>query len=1115
MTDAYIPDEEELRADPVTVISLVVGLALSAVSALLAPKPQEPKQPPNVRTDDIKGRSRFAPQSAFDSVQELSRLGATVPLVFSRKGVRVTGTLLWSQMLSYGISQQLRVITLFSSGEIEGRPDWAGYAIGDTLLENYTNSKLALYFKGNGGRILEGGSHRYPQGKIADVEPSDAFSVFWHNDAKYRGYFCGTRTPSTQAQFGAYAPIPNGQRFKLNYEVVTIADAVKDRQPLRNKRAKIKKEYPKRINVISRSDTGAVLRIGAGALNEDDFEPHGLVDVNNAVEGLRIEADEEFGVGNEYLVGTGLATAVNVPEEPWRLGRTKDIHLHWIEGKGLVDVMRWSDTKAGSGTLQVQRVAIGTVSNNRSCDATEIGIKSTVFKQMNGFANVNSDPGDEALKEIEDENGSFVLGSIQAYISRLSFFRLQIRPLGSDKGWSDLSNGTLFCVQGRTPQPHYNFIRVYHPHEQYEFRLLPYPGNGALRYYRNKEVWLLHQGLEVGFVQNGFHVVFAGKRLFLDETAMCNKEWILGKPPVVKGSIVGVSSYQRGPALQYDWTANGTNGKAERTGPSRWEYRYWGEGVVGYKTSQLSGNANPPTDYLTVGNDRYKATERLDSRVFRVKRETLKPSTAITFNGNVTASGGHGSGLVFSVKTYANGFKTWKIVKGGSGYRAGDRVFLPVANVTLNTQTDAGNLLKNNLNPYDAIADGVTYREERSSHQDGPEHEIVYVNEFVAQKTPNYDALAIAGLRINSSREWTAFSNLSAYFKRGVKVERLVTSGRSASNLLPEIAYALLTDPLIGAGELIGKDQVDRDRMASAARFCQANDFTWDGVTDERLNLREWIFEQAAYCLLDFTVIGGKFSLVPSVPVTSDGKIDHKAKPEIKALFTDGNIRKLKVSFLSPEERQMFRGVGIWRKEKTNGFPETRTVTVRLSDASGGSERDPEETFDMSGFGTSQHHVLTFLKYAIMLRKAVDHGITFVATPQAAMNLTPGDYFRLVSSVTHTSRFGNGSIGPDGSITSIDPLDGSYPILYWEPGTVGVKHGTLIASDNRCNDAALYGVVFTLLDRGPVDRVYKCESIGYAEDGLVEIAASHAPLTDSGTLATLDWDETEFIVDVG
>ena len=43
--------------------------------------------------------------------------------------------------------------------------------------------------------------------------------------------------------------------------------------------------------------------------------------------------------------------------------------------------------------------------------------------------------------------------------------------------------------------------------------------------------------------------------------------------------------------------------------------------------------------------------------------------------------------------------------------------------------------------------------------------------------------------------------NLSAYFEYGVYVEKLVGSGRGPTNLLPEIAWALLTDSRLGQAQ--------------------------------------------------------------------------------------------------------------------------------------------------------------------------------------------------------------------------------------------------------------------------------------------------------------------------
>ena len=66
---------------------------------------------------------------------------------------------------------------------------------------------------------------------------------------------------------------------------------------------------------------------------------------------------------------------------------------------------------------------------------------------------------------------------------------------------------------------------------------------------------------------------------------------------------------------------------------------------------------------------------------------------------------------------------------------------------------------------------------ERSSHQDGPEHEVIFCNELLEyppDEEPQYKDLALLGLKITNSNEWSNLSNLSAYISKGIKVERLV-----------------------------------------------------------------------------------------------------------------------------------------------------------------------------------------------------------------------------------------------------------------------------------------------------------------------------------------------------
>ena len=1139
-----IPD---FRNDPVSIIvSLVIGAALSAVGALLAPKPRAPQQnqkqqaPPNLRTADISGTRRFAPQSNFDSVQELSSLGAIIPLIFTRKGVRVTSTLLWSQMLSLGKGQQLRAIMLFGN-KIEQRPDFAGIAIGDTLLENYTSAKLAMYFRAGGGRLLEP-ADRYPEGTAENLDHTDAFSIFWDRDGRHQPYFSGVRTPSTQTQFGAYSPMPNGNAFKVNYEL-TMRPREAPYHPIQRdvdiKRAKIARTFPCRAAVVIVNSVGATYRIAAGKEYPGDYAPWGLDDVISSVESIRVNADEACSVGELYLVGERFAVGHSLSiVDPWKDDLTKDFELRWSDETPYTSAVETRSTEGLNvpyGPYIVQRAAVAVVSNNRDCDSTEVGLKSTVWKQISGFPNVNSQPDNNTILNYEHDNGNISLGSISKYIKRLSFFRVFARPLGRNAAWVDLNGGTVFCVDGQTPQAQYNYLRFVHPRGQYEFKFAPVPGNVVHRNYTNREVWLLRPGVRLSFATNGYTVIFSGTRLHLSPNAQSNSEWILGSAPQdPSGAVTDVNRTQNGNLPTYqDWFLaddryDNRNRIAHQHAAGSTTY-YWSYYWDYKKVYAYTRSGKPGAPQTTVqGNVRYEPgsfvkTETIYSNrlqniysYWRIKRYEFRTvNQAPTRNEVVSASGGSGSGLQFRVLQYSNGATNWSVHARGSGYRSGDSVYIPIANQTVTITTDDAVYVQNSLNPYDAIADFTLYEAERTSHMDGPEHEIVYVSEQLQQLPPQYEDLAIAGLRINSSTEWTAFNSLSAFIKRGTSVERLVTTGTSATNLLPEIAYALLTDAAIGAGATIGTGQVDRDRMTLAARFCEANGFTWDGVISERINLREWIFEQAGYAMLDFTILGGRFSLVPSVPYNTDFTINYNARPEIKALFTDGNIRGLKVTWLSPEERRLFKATCLWRKDKDNGFPETKVINVRLSDQEGGHDGDPEETFDMSGWCTTQEHAYTFARYALKLRQLVDHSVTFETTPQAAMNLAPGEYFRLVSEVTHTSRFNNGSIGPDGAIQSADLLNGSYPILYWEPGTVGVQSTTLTAVNGRTSQAGLFGTVFTLNNTTTVNRVYKVETLSYSENSLVEIAASHVPLTSSGSLAILDWDNSMFVTEIG
>ena len=1129
LTDAYngkrdeayelagVPDAQNGFLVPI-LINLVIGIALSALGALLAPKPAAPKTPPQLKTADVTGAKRYTSTTGFDSAQDLASLGETIPLVFANRrngsgGVRVKTMLLWSQLLSYGTGQQLKALMLLSAGELAAAPDFAGYAVGDQTLKNYASAKVALYFRAMGGRIQEG--NRYGEGTLEANPVGDVFTVYDDTSESFQPWFCGNRTTSTQTQFGCFSPMPNGTPYRLAYELILTPNNTDARiaAEYQVKRDKLNRDWSSRAALTFNNGTNCVYTLSGGQEDPKAYDPWGLDDVNNSTEERRSTADDSLQVGSMYMAGTAQVVLTSASTDQVWLSGMQKTYTFKVETPGEIPTYNPDGANNPSYGLVLQRFAVGTVANNRACYVTEIGLKSTVWKQMNSFPNVNSQPDDATIKYYEDKGGSIQLGYVNRYHKRYSFFYLEARRLGTGEGWRGISGGSLFCVKGVSPQAQYNFLRIAQPFGQWEYRFVPYPGAAVIKYWLGRSVYLLNPGSLRRYTDNGFVVTFTGDTIRLSASLLTNADWKVGGAPNTRGTVIGTGhnsdglprpTYQGWAMAEQRWKPGTDFGLPTSRG-------YWDRRIVWYGETWRRGPRVP-----TSSGEQYY--------IQRWEFRTLEQPPSGQVDVGVSASSG--GGAVVRATQWSNGHVEWGLVAGGLGYANGDTGYFNAFGRSFQTTliTDEQGVVENTLNIFDAAADIGKYDAERFSHEDNPEHEIVYINEIMRQSAaPQYDQLAVVGLRLNASKEWANFQQLSAYVKHGIKVDRLIDDNGNPvagqwgpTNNFAEIAYTLLTDARLGAGGILGASATNRERMTQAARFCRANGFTWDGVIGEKLNLREFIFEQAGYCLLDFTILGGQFSLVPSVPVRGDGAIDHGAKPQISALFTDGNIRDLKVSWLSPEERQLFKVVVKWREETENGFPQERVYAARLSDAQGGSDSDPQESFDMSSFCTSQVQVQAFAAYALKLRKEVDHGLKFETTPQAAMGLEPGAYFRLVSEVTHTSRFNNGAINSEGLITSTTTMaDGTYNVLTWQPGTVGVSEDTLVVQDGKAQESGLFGRVFTLKNSTTSSRVYKVESLSYGQEGFVEIAGSYQPLTASGALATLDWSDEHFVVEVG
>jgi hypothetical protein len=626
---------------------VAVAVAMTAIGYLLTPKPKPDKKGVTTEGSDAIGSKRFAPQFAFNSLQELATLGDIVPLVFANRnnnigGVRVNGQLLWSQLLSLGRFQQLKAIVMFSLGEIDdaigSRPDFSGYAIGDLLLSTYSKKKLDLFFKSSemnkNNRISD--TDRYTESEVVGMPfpyPDDVFTDTWKagtipsltggvpNDLKVAA-FSGTRNPTTQATFGLYSPMPNANVVKLPYEFVFETRGM-DKKAIRAlwvKRKKINTFWPTRAGFVGFDNNTPTVEGNTVAYqileNVQDYvdnmkvgtKPHGVEDVISMVRSIREEIDANIAIGEMYMAGDGLIVCTDIedistkaPEgTPWR----QDEPLYsGIERKYIFEVVEPSsidydaaltpfmvaDLRNGHGNIPrwttaevrvgredgyrqfqemtditgpfyaqafrnpiLQKVAMATITNSRPCSITEIGLKSKVFGHIRG-TNMNTIPEQSVLDDIFEDRGNFQAGTIDLYIKRYSFFKLQVRTAGGNGVWNDINNeianehSGLFCVRGISPAFQYNYIKIIHPgmgmetNSQFEFRFKPCNGNNVIIKYINQKFNLLNATLTTSW-QTGNHescfacktqdygtfvVEFAGiNDLQLTHDDVSNPEWI-------------------------------------------------------------------------------------------------------------------------------------------------------------------------------------------------------------------------------------------------------------------------------------------------------------------------------------------------------------------------------------------------------------------------------------------------------------------------------------------------------------------------------------------------------------------------------------------------------------
>ena len=518
-----IPDVAAGPATPV-LVNLAIGLALTAVSALLAPKPgrteSDREEITNRTLSGKRGPARFNPTFGFDSISEIESYGSAVPVPFGlyrgpetgdnvaepHGGIVVTPKLVWSRMLSHGINQALKAMYVVGErdmGTVLENSTW----LGTSILDGVYSSQYAIYWNTENpdgvGRITAGdfryGSRGTPDS--ADTWNGNEVMVCPTHDGADRPGFCMAYTPSGNVEFGQYTGIPNGTDRKTDWKVISIPEQVENDDRQDEERKKISgntrmagagRGYGRRMGIVEvdgqtfgartlveiRKGSTARFHISSSKYEEIYGAGVTLEDINEESIEERRRADDMLQIGVKVMIGQSMWLVTNRTSGIWEVGKTIDVYVKCINTLGdktigavsmsMIDstvLNDGGDDRTNANHIQVNffpllKAELAVIRPQRKIEFIEFGIRSNVWGRMNGLCFFRTTPGPRELEEFDDDNINLTTGQMNLYFTRYSYFQMQVRRAGDADLEDFVKIPVIFGVKGTSPVDQFNYIRL-------------------------------------------------------------------------------------------------------------------------------------------------------------------------------------------------------------------------------------------------------------------------------------------------------------------------------------------------------------------------------------------------------------------------------------------------------------------------------------------------------------------------------------------------------------------------------------------------------------------------------------------------------------------------------
>jgi hypothetical protein len=311
-------------------------------------------------------------------------------------------------------------------------------------------------------------------------------------------------------------------------------------------------------------------------------------DINSTVVSDQVSADAAMQMGEIFAIGNTLWKVISrsqtefnpeleeKPDQQIRLrcidtGESPEKKIGIVSLDRVVSPEIYLDDLNGVGAafFPLTQIATATVRNNRPAVVTELGIKSTVYQNLQGLCSFPGLPSSDEINEYDQNNITVATGTITATVARSSCFRIFIRKAGVNRSGQprDFKAFPLrFVVVGQRPVSQYNFIRIESPKglgpREFEFKIVPLPGAelralsddalfiklAATIPNNDSETSLVNKPVSVSNIDGVFNVIAAGS-VVQKSAIKVNKEFMtkpnfnfiaagLGTPSVVERASV-------------------------------------------------------------------------------------------------------------------------------------------------------------------------------------------------------------------------------------------------------------------------------------------------------------------------------------------------------------------------------------------------------------------------------------------------------------------------------------------------------------------------------------------------------------------------------------------------